>query len=484
MTKYLDLQITEINELLKSKKIKPIDLVNEAYKRIEENKDLNCFITLNKEAAVKKATEIENDDVDNILFGIPIVIKDNIVTKDLRTTCASKMLDNFIPIYDATVIEKLNNKKMIIIGKANMDEFAMGSSTQTSYYGTVLNPWNKNKVSGGSSGGSASAVAARITPFALGSDTGGSIRQPAAFTGIVGMRPTYGRVSRYGLIAFASSLDQIGPMTRNVYENAVLLNAIVGYDEKDMTSSKLEAEDFTHLIGKDVSGMKIAIPNYFMSDVIDKEIKNNTLKVIDMLKDKGVTFDYVDIDYVEYSIPLYQIIALAEASSNLARFDGIRYGYRTSKFSNLDELYKNTRAEGFGDEVKRRIMIGSYVLSSENVKTYYYKALKVRKAIQDSFNKVLSKYDLIIGPTTTTFAYNVGEGQNDAVKSFFDDLLTIPVNMAGLPSLSLPIGFGTNGMPIGMMIASRKFDEATIYRLASFVEKELKLNLDDKGVRE
>jgi aspartyl-tRNA(Asn)/glutamyl-tRNA(Gln) amidotransferase subunit A len=484
MTRYLDLQITEINELLKSKKIKPIDLVNEAYKRIEENKDLNCFITLNKEAAVKKATEIENDDVDNILFGIPIVIKDNIVTKDLRTTCASKMLDNFIPIYDATVIEKLNNKKMIIIGKANMDEFAMGSSTQTSYYGTVLNPWNKNKVSGGSSGGSASAVAARITPFALGSDTGGSIRQPAAFTGIVGMRPTYGRVSRYGLIAFASSLDQIGPMTRNVYENAVLLNAIVGYDEKDMTSSKLEAEDFTHLIGKDVSGMKIAIPNYFMSDVIDKEIKNNTLKVIDMLKDKGVTFDYVDIDYVEYSIPLYQIIALAEASSNLARFDGIRYGYRTSKFSNLDELYKNTRAEGFGDEVKRRIMIGSYVLSSENVKTYYYKALKVRKAIQDSFNKVLSKYDLIIGPTTTTFAYNVGEGQNDAVKSFFDDLLTIPVNMAGLPSLSLPIGFGTNGMPIGMMIASRKFDEATIYRLASFIEKELKLDLDNKGVRE
>jgi aspartyl-tRNA(Asn)/glutamyl-tRNA(Gln) amidotransferase subunit A len=273
-------------------------------------------------------------------------------------------------------------------------------------------------------------------------------------------------------------------MTRNVYENATLLNAIVGYDEKDMTSSKLEVEDFTRLIGTDVKGMKIAIPNYFMSDVIDKEIKNSILKVIDLLKDKGVTFDYVDIDYVEYSIPLYQIIALAEASSNLARFDGIRYGYRTNNFTNLDELYKNTRAEGFGDEVKRRIMIGSYVLSSENVKTYYYKALKVRKAIQDSFNKVLSKYDLIIGPTTTAFAYNIGEGQNDAVKSFFDDLLTIPVNMAGLPSLSLPIGFGTNGMPIGMMIASHKFDEATIYKLASFIEKELKLNLDTKGASE
>jgi aspartyl-tRNA(Asn)/glutamyl-tRNA(Gln) amidotransferase subunit A len=365
-----------------------------------------------------------------------------------------------------------------------MDEFAMGSSTQTSYYGTVLNPWDKKKVAGGSSGGSASAVSARIAPFALGSDTGGSIRQPAAFTGIVGIRPTYGRVSRYGLIAFASSLDQIGPMTRNVYENAVLLNAIVGYDEKDMTSSKLDVEDFTRLIGTDVKGMKIAIPNYYMGDVIDEEIKNSILKVIDLLKDKGATFDYVDIDYVEYSIPLYQIIALAEASSNLARFDGIRYGYRTNNFTNLDELYKNTRAEGFGDEVKRRIMIGSYVLSSENVKTYYYKALKVRKAIQDSFNKVLSKYDLIIGPTTTTFAYNIGEGQNDAVKSFFDDLLTIPVNMAGLPSLSLPVGFGTNGMPIGMMIASRKFDEVTIYKLASFVEKGLELDLDTKGVRE
>jgi aspartyl-tRNA(Asn)/glutamyl-tRNA(Gln) amidotransferase subunit A len=483
MTRYLDLSLVEINDLLKNKKIKPVDLVNEAYERIEENKDLNCFITLNKENAIKRAIELENESVDNILFGIPIVVKDNIMTKNLRTTCASKMLDNFIPIYDATVIDKINDKKMIVIGKSNLDEFAMGSSTQTSYYGTVLNPWDKTKVSGGSSGGSASAVSARIAPLSLGSDTGGSIRQPAAFTGIVGLRPTYGRVSRYGLVAFASSLDQIGPMTRNVYENALLLNAIAGHDEKDMTSAKLEDEDFTRLIGENVKGMKIAIPNFYMSDVIDKEIKDRILSVIEMLKENGVTFEYVDIDYVEYAIPLYQIIALAEASSNLARYDGIKYGYRTLDYNNLSDLYKKTRAEGFGDEVKRRIMIGSYVLSGDNVKTYYYKALKIRKAIQNSFDKILSKYDLILGPTTTAFAYNVGEGQNDAVKSFFDDLLTIPINMAGNPSMSLPVGFGNNGLPIGMMIAGPKFGEALIYKLASFVEKELKLDLENKGER-
>ncbi|HHT38422.1 MAG TPA: Asp-tRNA(Asn)/Glu-tRNA(Gln) amidotransferase subunit GatA [Mollicutes bacterium] len=481
MTKYLDLSLIEINDLLKTKKIKPIDLVNEAFIRIEQNKDLNCFITLNKEEAVKKAMELENEEVDNVLFSIPIVIKDNIVTKDLRTTCASKMLDNFIPVYDATVIEKIKNKNMIIIGKTNMDEFAMGSSNQTSYYGPVLNPWNKSKVSGGSSGGSASAVSSRIVPFALGSDTGGSIRQPAAFTGVVGLKPTYGRVSRYGLVAFASSFDQIGPMTRNVFENALLLNAIVGHDEKDMTSSKKEVEDFTRLIGEDVHGMKIAIPNYYMSDTVNKEIKNRILYVIDLLKSKGVTFEYIDIDYIKYSVPLYQIIALAEASSNLARFDGVRYGYRTNNFNNLDELYKNTRAEGFGDEVKRNIMIGSYVLSGTNIKTYYDKALKMRKAISDSLDEILSKYDLIIGPTTTTTAYNLGEGQDDAVKSFLDDMLTIPANMAGLPSMSLPIGFDNDGMPIGMQIIGKKFDEALIYKLAAAVEKELNLDLDNKG---
>ena len=482
MSKYLELSLNEINIKLKNKEIKPLDLVLEAIDNVEANKDLNCIITLDKDGAIKRANELENMEVDNILFGIPIVLKDNMITKGLKTTCASKILSNFIPLYDATVVNKLNEKNMIILGKANMDEFAMGSSNQTSYYGPVLNPFDKTKVSGGSSGGSAACVSSRIVPFALGSDTGGSIRQPSAFCGIVGLKPTYGRVSRYGLVAFSSSLDQIGPMARNVYENAVLLNAIVGFDEKDLTSSDKEKEDFTRLIGASISDMKIAVPTFYMSDSIDKEIKLGVEAIIELLKKNGVTIDYVDINNVEYAIPLYQIIALAEASSNLARFDGIRYGYSTNKeIKNVDELYSYTRGEGFGDEVKRRIMIGSYVLSGKNAGHYYYKALKVRKSISDSFNNILNKYDLIIGPTTTTLPYKVGEGQNDAVKSFFDDLLTIPVNMGGLPGLNLPIGFGSNNMPIGMQIIGNKFEESKIYKLASFIEKELNLDMRPRG---
>lgn len=474
MTEYLELSIEEINKKLINKEIKPLDLVLESFERIEENKDYNCFITLDKDRAIKRAMELENKEVDNLLFGIPIALKDNMVTKDLRTTCASKMLSNFIPVYDATVVEKINNKNMIIIGKTNMDEFAMGSSNQTSYFGGVLNSYDKTKVSGGSSGGSAVSVSKNIVPFALGSDTGGSIRQPAAWNNIVGLKPTYGRISRYGLIAFSSSLDQIGPMSRNVYENALLLNILCGKDDKDLTSSDT-TEDFTRLIGENIKGMKIAIPNFYMSDSINLEIKEKMKNVIYMLEDNGAKVDYVDIKYLEYSIPLYQIIALGEASSNLARFDGVRYGYKTSSnTTNIDDMYKKTRREGFGDEVKRRMMIGSYVLSGKNAKTYYYKALKVRKAISDNFNEVLSKYDLVIGPTTTDFPYNMGEGNNDAVKSFFDDLLTIPVNLAGLPGMSLPIGFGSNNLPIGMQIIGNKFDEATVYKLASFIENKLK----------
>ena len=474
MSRYLDLSIKEINDKLKSKEIKPLDLVLECFERIEENKKYNAFITLNKEEAIREAKELENKEVDNLLFGIPIAIKDNMCTKGLRTTCASKMLENFIPVYDATVIEKLKNKSMIIIGKTNMDEFAMGSANQTSYFGSVLNSYDDTKVSGGSSGGSAVSVAKGIVPFALGSDTGGSIRQPSAFNNIVGIKPTYGRVSRYGLIAFSSSLDQIGPMSRNVYESAILLNAICGKDDKDLTSSDTE-EDFTRLIGENISGMKVAVPRFYMSDVVNKEIKDKIFSVISILEMNNVRVEFVDIKYIEYAIPLYQIIALGEASSNLARFDGIRYGYKTKEeVSNIDEMYSKTRKEGFGDEVKRRMMIGSYVLSGKNAKIYYDKALKVRKAISDSFEDILNKYDLIIGPTTTDFAYNLGEGNNDAVKSFFDDLLTIPVNMAGLPSMSLPIEFGTNNLSIGMQIIGKRFDEAKIYKLASFIENDLK----------
>lgn len=481
MSKYLSLELKEINKLLKEKKIKPIDLVEEAFQNIEENEELNSFITLNKEEAIKRAKELEGKDVDNLLFGLPIAIKDNICTKGLRTTCASKILENFIPIYDATVVEKINSKNMIIIGKTNMDEFAMGSTSRTSYFGAPKNPWNHEKIAGGSSGGSAACVASRLVPFALGSDTGGSIRQPSSHCGIVGMKPTYGRISRFGLVAFASSMDQIGPMTRNVYENAELLNILCGKDEKDLTSANRDEEDFTRLIGEDIKGMKIAVPKYFLTDIVDKVILDKFNETIELLKKHGCTVDYIDIDYIENSVTLYEIIAMGEASSNLARFDGIRYGYSYENPKDLEELYKKTRQIGFGDEVKRRIMVGSFILSGENAKIYYDKALKIRDDIRKSFLKAFEKYDLIIGPTTTTVAYNLSDELTDPSKSFLDDILVNPVNMAGLPGLSVPVGFDEEHMPIGLHIIGNKFDEATIYKLAAYIEKELNLNLDPKG---
>ena len=479
--RYLDKGIEEIHELLKNKTIKPIDLVNECFERIEENKELNAYITLNKEEAIKQAEALEEKEVDNILFGLPIAVKDNIVTKDLRTTCASHMLDNFTPIYDATVVEKIKSKNMIIIGKTNMDEFAMGSTSRTSYFGAPRNPWNKNRISGGSSGGSATTIAARDLLFALGSDTGGSIRQPASYTGIVGMKPTYGRISRYGLIAFASSLDQIGPMTKNVYENAVLLNALVGKDERDLTSARKDEEDFTRLIGKDVKGLKIAVPKFFMSDIVNEEIRVKIEEVIEMLKSQGATVDYVDVKYLDNAVTLYQIIAMGEASSNLARFDGIRYGHSKENPKDIESLYLETRAEGFGEEVKRRIMVGSYLLSGENAKTYYNKALSIRDDIRKEFKKCFEKYDLIIGPTTTTTAYNLTDPMDDPSKSFMDDVLVIPVNMAGLPGLNIPVGFDKDHMPIGMQIIGDSFEEAKIYQLAAYLEKKLNLELNPNG---
>lgn len=481
MSRYLDKSILELNKLLKLKEIRPIDLVNECFERIEENKELNAFITLNKEEALKEAQALDKMEVDNILFGIPIAIKDNILTKDLRTTCASHMLDNFIPIYDATVVTKIKEKHMIIIGKTNMDEFAMGSTSRTSYFGAPHNPWDTDKIAGGSSGGSAACVSANLVPLALGSDTGGSIRQPASYCGIVGMKPTYGRVSRYGLVAFASSLDQIGTMTKTVYDNAILLNAIVGVDEKDLTSALREEEDFTRGIGEDISGLKIAVPNYFMSDITSKEIREKIEEIIDLLKENGCQVDYVDIKYLENAVSLYQIIAMGEASSNLARFDGIRYGYSKENPRDIEDLYYGSREEGFGEEVKRRIMVGSYLLSGNNAKKYYDKALSIRSDIRTSFLKTFEKYDLIIGPTTTTTAYRLDEDMSDPLKTFMDDVLVIPVNMAGLPGLNLPIGFSKENMPIGMHIIGNSFDEVTIYKLASFIEKKLNLDLCPKG---
>lgn len=471
MSKYLDLSILEIHTLLKEKKIKPLDLVMEAFERIEENKHLNAFITLCKEEAIEKAKELENKEVDHILFGIPIAIKDNISTKGIRTTCASKMLENYVPVFDATIIDKINEKNMIIIGKTNMDEFAMGSTSRTSYFGAPLNAVDSSRIAGGSSGGSAVAVAASMVPFSLGSDTGGSIRQPASYNGIVGMKPTYGRISRYGLIAFASSLDQIGPFSRNVYENALLLNILIGKDEKDLTSSNQKEEDFTRYIGQDIKGMKIGVPRYFMSEVVSPEIKENVEKIISLLEENGVKVEYIDIDYIENAVTLYQIIAMGEASSNLARFDGMRYGYASADRSNLDMFYKKTRAEGFGPEVKRRIMVGSYLLSGDNAETYYNKALSIRDDIKKSFQKAFETYDFIIGPTTTTTAYKLTEDIDNSVKAFLDDVLVIPVNMAGLPGMSIPIGVSKENLPIGFHIIGNSFDEARMYQLAAFIEK-------------
>ena len=474
--KYLDKSILEINKLLKEKKIKPIDLVEEAYDNIKSS-NLNAYITLTKEEAYDRAKELEDKEVDNLLFGLPIAVKDNICTKGTLTTCASHMLDNFVPIYNATVVDKINEANMIIIGKTNMDEFAMGSSSRTSYFGAPHNPWDYNRISGGSSGGSASTISARDVLFALGSDTGGSIRQPASYTGIVGMKPTYGRVSRYGLIAFASSLDQIGPMTKNVYENALLLNVISGHDEKDLTSIK-EEEDFTRLIGKDVKGMKVAIPNFFVSDIVDKEIIKKIKDTAKVLEKLGVTVDYVDMKYLDNAVNLYQIIAMGEASSNLARFDGIRYGHSKENPKDIRDLYFGTRAEGFGKEVKRRIMVGSYLLSGKNAREYFYKALSIRDDMKKEFTNIFKKYDFVIGPTTTTTAYDLSDPMDDPSKSFMDDVLVIPVNMAGIPGLNMPIGFDKNHLPIGMQIIANSCEEAKIYQLASSLEKELNLDLN------
>ena len=473
MSNYLDLSVPELHELLKTKKIKPIDLVNEAFMKIEKNK-LNDYITLNEKAR-EEAIELENEEIDNIFWGIPIAIKDNIVTKNLRTTCASKMLDDFNPIYDATVIEKIKAKHLIIIGKTNMDEFAMGSTGETSYYGNTLNPWNKKKVPGGSSSGSASTISSREVALALGSDTGGSIRQPASFQGVVGMKPTYGRVSRNGLIAFASSLDQIGPITKNVYDNALLLELISGFDVKDSTSFD-DDNDFTSLLNKEMKKYKIAIPKFYMNDKVDKEVKEKVENVVNLLREYGCTVDLVDVPYLEYSVPLYQVIALGEASSNLARFDGIKYGLHIDGNSTKDSIIK-TRTSGFGEEVKRRIMIGTYVLSGKNADKYYVKALKLREALCEEMNKVFANYDLIIGPTNTSPAYDLGTKENDALKSFVDDILTNPINMTGMPALSLPIGFNHENLPIGMHIIGKNRDEKNIYALASYIENKLNLNL-------
>ncbi|WJS83082.1 Asp-tRNA(Asn)/Glu-tRNA(Gln) amidotransferase subunit GatA [Tetragenococcus halophilus] len=473
MSKIYGKTLEELHALLVSKEITVVELIQETFDRIKEvETDIDSFITLNEEKALEMAKAIDAKGVseENILAGLPIGIKDNIVTKDLLTTAASKILYNFEPIYDATVMDKVYQSDMIPVGKLNMDEFAMGGSTENSYFKKTKNAWDQTKVPGGSSGGSAAAVASGQIPLSLGTDTGGSIRQPAAFNGIVGMKPTYGRVSRFGLIAFGSSLDQIGPLTRTVRDNALALNAISGFDEKDGTSSGKSVPDFTAELNSGIEGMKIALPKEYLDEGVDSDIKEAVLKAADTFRKLGATVEEVSLPHSKYGVAAYYIIASSEASSNLQRYDGIRYGYRSENAATLEDVYVNSRSEGFGDEVKRRIMLGTFSLSAGYYDAFFKKAAQVRTLIREDFKKVFADYDLILGPTTPTVAFGLGEKIDDPVTMYTNDVLTIPVNLAGLPGMSLPCGF-SNDLPIGLQLIGNHFDEETIYKAAYSFEQ-------------
>lgn len=471
MSELYQKDLVELHDLLAAKELTASELTKATFARIKETEeDLGAFITLNEEAALKLASDLDQGTLTSPLAGLPIGIKDNIVTKDLTTTAASKMLHNFEPIYDATVMTKLAEAGMVPVGKLNMDEFAMGGSTETSYFKQTKNAWDHSKVPGGSSGGSAAAVAAGQVPASLGTDTGGSIRQPAAFNGVVGMKPTYGRVSRFGLIAFASSLDQIGPLTRTVKDNALVLNAISGWDKNDSTSAQIDVPDFTANLGKDIKGMKIAVPKEFMTEGVAPAIREQIEKAVATFKELGATVEEVSLPHSKYGVEVYYIIASSEASSNLQRFDGIRYGYRSENVKDLEDIYINSRSEGFGTEVKRRIMLGTFSLSAGYYDAYFKKAGQVRTLIKEDFDKVFNDYDLIIGPTTPTVAYGLGENIKDPITMYTADVLTIPVNLAGLPGMSIPCGL-VDGLPVGLQLIGKHFDESTMYQAAYAFEQ-------------
>ncbi|MFD2629530.1 Asp-tRNA(Asn)/Glu-tRNA(Gln) amidotransferase subunit GatA [Oceanobacillus kapialis] len=469
-----DHTIKELEEKLHNKEITIQDLVNESYQRIEQVDDkVHAFLTLNKEAALEQAKQLdEEEDKSAALFGMPSGIKDNIVTKALRTTCASQFLDNFDdPLYNATVVEKLNKEKTITIGKLNMDEFAMGSSNENSSYEPTRNPWNTDYVPGGSSGGSAAAVAAGEVLFSLGSDTGGSIRQPAAFCGVVGLKPTYGRVSRFGLVAFASSLDQIGPITRTVEDSARVLEVIAGHDPMDSTSANVDVPAYTEALTNDVKGLKIAVPKEYLAEGVAPEVKESVLEALKVYESLGATWEEVSLPHSKYAVATYYLLSSSEASANLARFDGVRYGVRSENADNMIDMFKKSRSEGFGDEVKRRIMLGTFALSSGYYDAYYKKAQKVRTLIKNDFDKIFEDYDVVIGPTTPTPAFKVGEKVDDPLTMYANDILTIPVNLAGVPGISIPCGLSEAGLPIGLQIIGKHFDESTVFRAAHAFEK-------------
>jgi len=474
-----ELTVHELQEKIKNKELTVTEITNAYIDRInEKEKDVNAFITLLTDDASKKAKEIEekinNGEINSDLAGIPIGIKDNICTKGVRTTCASKMLENFISPYNATIAQKLDDAGLINLGKMNMDEFAMGSSTENSAFAKTKNPWDLNTVPGGSSGGSAAAVAADLVPWALGSDTGGSIRQPASLCGVVGLKPTYGLVSRYGLVAFASSFDQIGPITKDVKDCAILLNLLAGHDEKDTTSVDMPKIDYVSKLNNNVKGLKIGVPKEFIGEGINEEVKSVFKKSIEKYKELGAEIVEFSLDIAKYCLAAYYIIACAEASSNLGRFDGIRYGYRTKNYDNLEELFVNSRSEGFGPEVKRRIILGTYVLSSGYYDAYYKKAQKVRTLIKNEFDKAFEKFDVILTPTSPTVAFESGTKSNNPLEMYLADICTVSINVAGIPAISIPCGVDSNGMPIGMQLIGNRFSESTILNAAYTFEQAVK----------
>jgi aspartyl-tRNA(Asn)/glutamyl-tRNA(Gln) amidotransferase subunit A len=470
-----DLNLQQIHAKLQGKELTVADLVNQSYTRIQQvESKVRAFLTLDeenaKQAAAKLDEQLSSKGARGDLFGLPIGIKDNMVTEGLRTTCASKFLTNYNPIYDATVVSKLKDAQTVTIGKLNMDEFAMGGSNENSAFHPTHNPWNTDYVPGGSSGGSAAAVAAGEVYFALGSDTGGSIRQPAAYCGIVGLKPTYGLVSRYGLVAFASSLDQIGPLTKNVEDSAYLLQAIAGYDPKDSTSAKVDIPDYLSALTGDVKGLRIGVPKEYMGKGIDPAVKEKVLEALKVLEGLGAVWEEVTLPHTEYAVAAYYLLASSEASSNLARFDGVRYGVRSDNARNLLDLYHMSRSEGFGPEVKRRIMLGTYALSSGYYDAYYLKAQQVRTLIKQDFDQVFEKFDIIIGPTAPTPAFKIGEKSSDPLTMYLNDIMTIPVSLAGIPAISVPCGF-VNELPVGLQVIGKALDEATLLRVAHAFEQ-------------
>jgi aspartyl-tRNA(Asn)/glutamyl-tRNA(Gln) amidotransferase subunit A len=475
----MSLTAVELGRKIKAKEVTVREAVLAAYDKIDEKEaELNCYVTTTKEAALAKADEvqakIDAGELTGPLAGVPVAIKDNMCTKGVLTTCSSRILENFVPTFTAEAVINLEKAGAVILGKTNMDEFAMGSTTETSHYGATKNPWNTKHVPGGSSGGSAAAVAADECSFALGSDTGGSIRQPSSYCGVTGMKPTYGTVSRYGLIAYGSSLDQIGPIAKDVTDCAAILETIASYDPKDSTSIRRDDYDFTSALVDDVKGMKIGIPKDYLIEGLNPEVKAAIMNAAHKLEEKGAVVEEFDLSLVEYAIPAYYVIACAEASSNLARFDGVKYGYRTPEYNELHEMYKKTRSEGFGPEVKRRIMLGSFVLSSGYYDAYYLKALRTKALIKQAFDKAFSKYDVILGPVAPTTAPEIGSSLADPIKMYLGDIYTISVNLAGLPGISVPGGFDSKGLPIGVQMIGNCFEEKKIIRAAYAFEQSLK----------